>query len=223
MRLPSFRISLTALCLLMLHLTAPTAQASVIGIGVGAFGPGSTLTTFTGLANGLEVNGLITDGILFNYSLGNGRLVIDGGPGTTNNVQPQNIVSAPGGNAGILTLTFPSSISSFGYGYAVLTTFSVANATTIDLFSGTTNVGSLSHNALPDPLFAGGFAGIQSTIPFNSARVTFNSTVGPAFAMDNIRTAGAIGVPEPSTFVLVAIGIGLLWSCRRTIKGGCSQ
>ena len=72
----------------MLHLTVPTAQASVIPIGVGAFGPGSTLTTFTGLANGLEVNGLITNGILFNYSLGNGRLIIGGGPGITNNVQP---------------------------------------------------------------------------------------------------------------------------------------
>ena len=116
MRVTSFRISLTALCLFMLHLTVPTAQASVIGIGVGAFGPGSTLTTFTGLANGLEVNGLVTNGILFNYSLGNGRLMIGGGPGTTPNVQPPNITSTFGGNAGILTLTFPSSISSFGYG-----------------------------------------------------------------------------------------------------------
>jgi hypothetical protein len=222
MRAPSFRVFLTALCLLMLHLTVPAAQASVIGIGAGAFGPGSTLTTFTGLANGLEVNGLITDGILFNYSLGNGRLIIDAGPGTTNNVQPQNIVSVIGGNGGILTLTFPSSISSLGYGYALLSTFSIANATTIDLFSGTTNVGSLSFNAAPDPLFAGGFAGIQSTIPFNSARVTFSTTPGAAFAMDNIRTIGTVGVPEPSTFVLLVPGIGLLWSCGRTIKG-CSQ
>ena len=222
MRVPSFRISLTALCLLMLHLTAPTAQASVIGIGVGAFGPGSTLTDFTGLANLTEVNGLTVNGILFSYSLGNGRLVLDGGPGTTNNIQPLNIVSGPGGNSGVLTLTFPSSMSSFGYGFAVLTTFSVANATTIDLFSGTTNVGSLSYSGAPDPVFAGGFAGIQSTIPFNSARVTFNSTVGPAFAMDNIRTAGAIGVPEPSAFVLLVTGIGLLWSCGRTIKR-CSR
>ena len=183
----------------------------------------STLTTFTGLANGLEVNGLVTNGILFNYSLGNGRLIIGGGPGTTNNVQPPDIVSVFGGNAGILTLTFPSSISSFGYGYAVFSSFfGLQTATTIDLFSGTTNVGSLSFNAAPDPVFAGGFAGIQSTIPFSSARVTFNSTAGPAFAMDNIRTLGAVGVSEPSTFVLLVAGIGLLWSCGRRIKG-CSQ
>ena len=221
MRAPSFRISLTALCLLMLHLTAPTAQASVIGIGVGAFGPGSTLTDFTGLANLTEVNGLTVNAILFSYSLGNGQLVLDGGPGTTNNIQPLNIVSGPGGNSGVLTLTFPSFVSSFGYGFAVLTTFSVANATTIDLFSGTTNVGSLSYSGSPDPVFAGGFAGIQSTIPFNSARVTFNSTAAVSFAMDNIRTTG-VQVPEPSTFAFLVTGIGLLWSCGRKIKG-CSR
>jgi len=49
-------------------------------------GPGSTLTTFTGVADGTEVNGLTVNGILFNYSLGNGQVTIDGGPGTTNNI-----------------------------------------------------------------------------------------------------------------------------------------
>src|SRR5262249_25384233 len=152
-----------------------------------AFGSGSTLTTFTGLPSGLEVNGLTVAGINFSYSLGNGQVIIDGGPGTTNNITPPNIVSV-GNNTGILTLTLPSLVDTFGYGYAILSGAAVANATTIALFSGVTPVGSLSYNSTPDPLFSGGFAGIQSTIPFNRVQLTFNSVAAPAFALDNIRT-----------------------------------
>src|SRR5262245_26135661 len=43
--------------------------ASTISVGIGAFGPGSTLTTFAGLPDGTEVNGLIVGGINFTYSL----------------------------------------------------------------------------------------------------------------------------------------------------------
>jgi hypothetical protein len=37
-------------------------HATTIPVGIGAFGMGSTLTAFTGLAAGTEVNGLIVDG-----------------------------------------------------------------------------------------------------------------------------------------------------------------
>ena len=201
--------------LLMLTVAVTRAEASVIGVGVGAFGAGSTLTTFAGLADGTEVNGLIVNGIQYSYSLGNGQVIIDGGPGTTNNITPPNVVSF-GNNTGTFTLTFPTQNSQFGFGYAVLATFPVTNATTITLFDGATNVGSLSYNASPDPIFAGGFAGISSTIPFNSARVTFNSAVANAFALDNVRTTPVISAPEPSTVVLLAIGLGLMVFCRRS-------
>ena len=69
------------------------ARADVISVGPGAFPGGTVPITFTGLADGTEVNGLTVGGILFNYSLGNGHVIIDGGPGITNNVAPQNIVS----------------------------------------------------------------------------------------------------------------------------------
>jgi PEP-CTERM motif len=202
--------------LVMLIITTPRAEATVIGVGVGAFGAGSTLSTFAGLADSTEVNGLIVNGILYSYSLGNGAVIIDGGPGVTNNINPPNVVSA-GNPTGILTLTFPTSESMFGYGYAVLNPVAgpVANATTITLFDGATNVGSLSYNAVPDPGFAGGFAGISSTIPFNRAQLTFNSVAATAFALDNVRTTPVVGAPEPSTVVLLGTGLGLLWFRRR--------
>jgi hypothetical protein len=125
-------------------------------------------------------------------------VIIDGGP--PNDISPPNIVSV-GLDTGILRLALPSFVDTFGYGYAILNISGVANATTINLFTGATNVGSLSYNGVPDPTFTGGFAGIQSTIPFNIVQITFNSAAAPAFALDNIRTATT--VPEPSTMLLL--------------------
>jgi hypothetical protein len=44
---PSLRKSRVAMYLLVLYFTVPPVEADVINIGVDAFGPGSTLTTFT--------------------------------------------------------------------------------------------------------------------------------------------------------------------------------
>jgi hypothetical protein len=202
---------------LAVTLTPISVDASVIAVGPGAFPAGSTLITLTGLPDGTEVNGLSVGGSTFSYNLGNGNVVIDGGPGVTNNVSPPNVVSV-GNNSGILTLTLLDFFDTFGYGYAILDTIPVSAATTINLFSGATNVGSLSYNGVPDPTFAGGFAGIQSTIPFNRIAITFNSVAAPAFALDNIRLA-ATAVPEPSTILLMLSGAaGLLWRTSRRIS-----
>ncbi|MGI8672284.1 MAG: PEP-CTERM sorting domain-containing protein, partial [Luteitalea sp.] len=163
----------------------------------------STLTTFTGLADGTDVNNLVVDGILFQYSLGNG-LVIDGGPGTTNNVAVPNIVSV-GNPTGVLSVTLPTLVGSFGYGFAVLLTTPIGTATTISLFNDSTAVGSLSYSGTPDPTFSGGFAGIQSTLLFNRAELTFTGAA-PAFALDNIRTS-LRPVPEPGLLLLIGAGL----------------
>jgi hypothetical protein len=192
------------------------ASASVVAVGVGAFGAGTTLINFTGLANGTEVNGLTVNGVQFNYIVGgsplSGAVAIDGGPGITNNITPPNIVSI-GDNTGILRATLPNPATIFGYGYAILTTPTVSNATSISLFDGSIPVGTLSYAGAPDPTFTGGFAGIQSTLAFNRIDVTFNSAAAAAFAVDNVRFDGANAVPEPSSMLLLSAGLAvLLWS-----------
>ncbi len=207
----------SVLALSLLWGTALTpSQAAVIAIDPSAFGPGSTLINFNGLADGTEVNGLTVGGVSFNYSLGNGSVIIDGGPGDTNNVGPPNVVST-GNNTGVLTLTLGGLYDSFGFGFALLYEGSVLNAATITVFDGATNLGNLAYGAVPDPLFTGGFAGIQSTTPFNRVQLTFNSAVSPAFALDNIRLATTTTtiVPEPSTMMLLAGGLLVLISRRR--------
>jgi hypothetical protein len=191
-------------------LSAVPASAAVIPISAAAFGPGSTLTTFDGEAAGAEVNGLTVDGILFGYSLGNGDLDLGGGPGVTANISPLNIVST-GDSTGELSMSLPSLARRIGYGFAVLSTVAVPGATTISLFDGAVFVGSLSFDGSPDPTFAGGFAGIESTLPFNRVVVTFATGPSiPAFALDNIRTEA---VPEPASILL--LGAGLVAAARR--------
>ena len=126
----------SAILLLSASLWASGASASVVPIGVGSFAPSDQLVTFTGLATGTEVNGLVFNGLTFTYSLGNGQVNIDGGPGITNNISPQNIVST-GLNSGILTIALPTAATSFGYGFALLASVaSLPAATPLSLFNG---------------------------------------------------------------------------------------
>lgn len=192
------------------------ARADVIGVGPGAFPASSPILTFTGLATGAEVNGLVVNGVTFSYTVGgaplNGAVTIDDGPGTTNHITEPNIVSV-GNNTGILTVTLPSPANLFGYGFAILNGTTISNATSIAAFSGSTPVGSLSFAGAPDPDFTGGFAGIQSTVPFNRLALTFNSTAAPAFAVDNIVYAST--VPEPATVLFLGMGFVVLILCQR--------
>ena len=110
--------------------------------------------------------------------------------------------AAAGNPSGALTVRMPGPSSLFGYGYALLGTGTIPNATTVTLFNGVTNVGSLSYTAAPDPNFPGGFVGISSTLPFDRVSLTFNTTA-TAWALDNIRVAA---VPEPASWALLAAG-----------------
>jgi hypothetical protein len=198
-------------------LVAPAASGATISIAVDAFGPGSTLTTLTGVPEGTVGSGLTIDGILFQYSLRagcpmpspscGGPLAIDDILGVTNNLNPPSLVAVGNPTTQTVILTFPSLLDAFGYGFAVGATATVPNATTVTLFSGATAVGSLAFTGTPDPVLAGGFAGIHSTIAFDSARITFSESF--IFAFDNVRTipSTAVPVPEPGTVLLVAAGV----------------
>ena len=197
-----------------------SANAAVVPV-TSSFFTGDPVTTFNGITSGTEVNGLTVNGITFQYLVGgvptNGQVIIDGGPGATNNIAPPNIVST-GNNAGTLVLTLPTLETGVGYGFALLSQSILPDATTITLFNGSTNVGSLSYAGLPDPGFTGGFAGISSTLPFNIVDITFDSTNVPAFAADNFVFSPLAATPEPESLALVVTGIAGLLGGKRFFR-----
>jgi len=90
---------------------------------------------------------------------------------------------------------------------------SVPAATTIDLFAGSTPLGSISFTGIPDPIFTGGFAGVASDTPFDRAVLTF-SDVGDAFAVDNVTFSANKASEEGQTLILLSAGVSLLLFLR---------
>ena len=199
--------SCVALSAVLLTFAASAAGGQVTNAGIAAFVSVPVQVNFTGIADGTEMNGFTSGGVQFNYSLGNGHIIADGGPGVTNNVNPINLVSV-GNNTGVLTLILPGLSNIFGFGYSVLSGNNITNATNVTVFNGATNLGNLFYNAVPDPTFSGGFAGLQSVMAFDRVQVTFNSVESSAFALDNIRFASVSVVPEPSSLLLLGAGLG---------------
>ena len=99
------------------------------------------------------------------------------------------------------------------YGYALREDSSVLAATTIDLFGGSTLIGSISFTGIPDPIFTGGFAGVASATPFDRAVLTF-ADVGGAFAADNVTFNANKASDEGQTFILLSAGVSLLLFLR---------
>jgi len=199
---------------------ATPARASVIAITPGDLA-GATLIDFGTVQTLAPINGQTINGVTFGYTI-NGiastGAFIDDGPGNTNNITIANVVNS-GPNAGaVLSMTFPMLETRMGYGYAILSTAVVPNATTVSLFdAANVLVGTLSVTGSPDPVFTGGFLGVASDIPFLRADVTF-STAGAAFAFDNLRFSSTPvpTIPEPTTLALV--GLGLFATAYRRLR-----
>ena len=85
----------------------------------------------------------------------NGILVVDGGPGTTGNITPPNLVSLSDLNAITLIVSLLNLAIQFGYGYALNAAVSIPVATTIELFARSAPVGSICFTGIPDPIFTG--------------------------------------------------------------------
>jgi len=205
-------LTLWGLCVL-----ATTASGSVIAVPRSAFPITSTSIDFSSFSIGTDLNDIALLGVSFSYTSNGvperGVVEIQGGPGATNNINSPSAVST-GDNAGTVVIDLSGSASLFGYGYALLAFSSVNAATTISLFSGSTFIDTLTYSAVPDPLFAGGFAGIQSTDPFNHVEIGFNADAAPAFAFNQVILADASSqVPEPKTNFLVLSGVLLYSLC----------
>ena len=182
------------------QLTTPTLNAADI-------------VNFGEVANGTFINGQTIKGFGFAETTQVTFTGTAGGPGNTNHLQLPIAFNNGGFNPAtfVLTATMPGLSSSFGFGFAINTFAVTANALTITLFDGATNVGSLVYAGSPDPSFSGGFAGIGSTIAFNSAQITFGPTV-VAFAIDNVAAVPAplvAAVPEPGSALVGLLVLGL--------------
>ncbi len=169
--------------LVLYFLATSFSHAALTPIGPLDFASGATVLDFSALADNTEANGLIVDGVLFqatkNGSSINEVVIVDGGPGTTGNITPPNLVSLSDLNAITLIVSLLNLAIQFGYGYALNAAVSIPVATTIELFAGSAPVGSISFTGIPDPIFTGGYAGVASDTPFDRAVLTF-SDVGDA-------------------------------------------
>jgi hypothetical protein len=109
--------------LVLYFLATSFSHAALTPIGPLDFASGATVLNFSALADNTEANGLIVDGVLFqatkNGSSTNGVVIVDGGPGTTGNITPPNLVSLSDLNAIALIVSLPNLAIQFGYGYAL--------------------------------------------------------------------------------------------------------
>jgi hypothetical protein len=207
---------------LILYLLATSfSHAAVTPIGRLDFASGATVIDFSGLANGTEANGLVLDAVLFQVTKNgvatSGIVVVDAldGPGKTGNITPPNLLSLSDPNGVALIVSLPNLATQFGYGYAIAARESVPAATTIDLFAGSTPIGSIFFTGIRDPTFTGGFAGVASDTPFDRAVLTF-SNLGGAFAVDDVTFARTVSTvsDEGRTLILLSVGIFVLLFLR---------
>jgi hypothetical protein len=200
----------TYLALLAVLLSPMAANAGLIQIGIGGFSGGETVETYGLDQTFVPVDGVTFSGVLHNFTvlaLPSLDAVIDSGPGNTNNITVANI---EGDATGILSLLFPGLQSRVGFGFAL----SAGGSAVIELFDvSNISLGSITLLGVPDPSFAGGFLGVESSTLFSRAEVSFLSP--GRFAFDNLRFEN---VPEPGTLALLGIGLFGMGLARRRRK-----
>jgi hypothetical protein len=173
----------------------------------------ASIVNFGEVPNGTPINGLTIKGFTFSENTPQAQATSSGGPGPTNHISPPEALQLGSFDPATyaLTVTMPSAVTSFGFGFAILDTIPTTNALTITLFNGATSLGSLTYPGAPDPTFDGGFAGIGSTDAFTSARITFGPSA-QSYAIDNMAVGASSPIPEPGTalFGLALCGVATI-------------
>ena len=177
----------------------------------------STIVNFGEVSISTPIQNQTIKGFTFSENIPNAS-TSNIGPGTTLNLSGTSLQSGAGYSPAsyVLTVTMPIPVHSFGFGFAILYYVPVADAVTITVFNGLTNLGSITYPGVPDPTpplyIVGGFAGIGSTDYFTSARISFGPTAA-AFAIDNLA------VPEPGSLALMLLGGAVFgWRRRQTAR-----
>jgi hypothetical protein len=193
-----------ALAVVVLLAGRVPASAATIQIAPGDFA-NPTIETYGLIQTFAPIDGVTFSGVLHNFTIGGVSSLdatIDGGPGNTNNITVANI---EGDSAGVLSLTFASPMDRLGFGWAL--SLAVAGpGPTINLYDAfNVLIGTESYLGGLDPIFMGGFAGIESTIAFTRAEILWANTEA-RFAFDNLTFENS-QVPEPASLLLLGTGL----------------
>ncbi|HEX8678479.1 MAG TPA: hypothetical protein VF683_00855 [Chthoniobacterales bacterium] len=159
----------------------------------------SEVPNFTSL-NGLSINGFtFTENTPMSFTASSAF-----GPNPSNNISGDRAVSSLGSiPAGyVLSVALSNPALSFGFGFALQGGSSMANAVTLTLFNGATNLGSIAFAGSPDPNFIGGFAALGNDAFFNRVEITFNPSF-TGFAVDNFAARNQ--VPETGSTLLMLL------------------
>lgn len=181
---------------------AATQAAIITPIGIGDFSGNESLVDFGNVETGDPVEMQTIGGITFGFTVDgvpSSDATIAAGPGNTNHITIANI---EGDASGTLSMVFPSLQRRLGYGWS---TTGVPGSTVVELFDASNlSMGTYSIDGTYDPEFIGGFVGVQSSMPFIRAEVTWLVEVPNRFALDNIRFEP---IPEPAAIGLALAGI----------------